>query len=305
MKRAIPLAALMLAALLCACGQGEVPVPEESAAPPVEPVPAPPLESRTAQTPPAVTPAPESSQTPRETPGPTQVTEPTPTTGSTPDPVLHYRTTRSYDPETGIRRTTLDPQGYYLSLFFEVPVFEEKGEGYQKINRFFDDLERQFFTPENEILTAAWSNTVETEMPITEEQPFFYERNAWINSQTDKLVSVTIDYHWMMGGVHDVGTDSYTFRTDTGELVKLTDLVDESEEEVREIIFAALEERNSQEEYGVGQIELEYLQDYTLNYFEFCVVDDQIVIRFDRYEASYGAYGNFAVTLPIEINPKF
>lgn len=292
MKQAVLFAALALAALLCACGQGEVPVPAESVTPPAESVP-----------------APESSQTPRETPEPTQVTEPAPTTGPTPepspDPVLHYRTTRSYDPETGIRRTTLDPQGYYLSLFFEVPVFEEKGEGYQKINRFFDDLERQFFTPENEILTAAWSNTVETEMPITEEQPFFYERNAWINSQTDKLVSVTIDYHWMMGGVHDVGTDSYTFRTDTGELVKLTDLVDESEEEVREIIFAALEERNSQEEYGVGQIELEYLQDYTLNDFEFCVVDDQIVIRFDRYEASYGAYGNFAVTLPIEINPKF
>lgn len=291
MKRAIPLVALMLAALLCACGENPVPAdsppPESSPPPSAEMTPAPPPEGPGTEPPSGVSPAPERSS---------EVFQ---------DPVLHYRAIRSYYWGSGIRRSTLDPQGYCLSVFLEVPVFEEEGEGYQKINRFFDDMEWQFFTPENEILTAAWRNTVETEMPITEEQPFFYERNAWINSQTDKLVSVTIDYHWMMGGVHDVGTDSYTFRTDTGELVKLTDLVDESEEEVREIIFAALEERNSQEEYGVGAIEQDYLRDYTLDDFEFCVVDDQIVIRFDRYEASYGAYGNFAVTLPITINPKF
>lgn len=309
MKRAIPLAALMLAALLCACGQGEVPVPEESAAPPVEPVPAPPLESRTAQTPPAVTPAPESSQTHRETPEPTQVTEPTPTTGSTPDPVLHYRTTRSYDPETGIRRTTLDPQGYYLSLFFEVPVFEEEGEGYQKINRFFDDLERQFFSAENESLLYAWEIMTRPEgVHPTGEQAFRYERWASTGAHTDKLVSVFIGYEWFMGGVADYGGDSYTFRIDTGELVKLTDLADESEEELIEMIFAALEERNDREgrEQGTRSIELDRLREYTLDDFDFSVDKDGTVwIDFDKYEASYGAYGGFSIELPITLDPKF
>lgn len=288
MKRAVLLAALALAALLCACGEGEVPPPAESSPPPsVEMPPTPPPEGPGAEPPNGVSPAPERSS---------EVWK---------DPVLHYRAIRSHY-WSDIRRSTLDPQGYCLSVFIEVPVFKEEGEGYQKINRFFDDLERQFFTPENEALIRAWETVTYPDGPeVTEEYPFFYERNVWINSQTDKLVSVTLDSDWMMGGVHDVRTDSYTFRTDTGELVKLTDLVDESEEEVREIIFAALEERNSQEEYGVGAIELDYLRDYTLDDFEFCIVDDQIVIRFDRYEASYGAYGNFAITLPIEVNPKF
>ena len=46
----------------------------------------------------------------------------------------------SYDLETGIRRTTLDAQGRCLSVYFEVPVFEEATAGYRKINAFFEEL---------------------------------------------------------------------------------------------------------------------------------------------------------------------
>lgn len=298
MKHSVWLVALVLAVLLCACGKS--PVPAGGVPPP---------ESQTAQTPPAVTPAPESSQTPSETPEPTPVTESTPAPESSPDPELHYRTTQTYDPETGIRRTTLDPQGYSLSLFFEVPVFEEEGEGYQKINRFFDDLERQFFSAENESLIYAWEIMTRPEgVHPTGEQVFHYERWASIGAHTDKLVSVFIGYEWFMGGVADYGGDSYTFRIDTGELVKLTDLVDESEEELTEMIFAALEERNDQEEQerGTRSIELDRLREYALDDFDFSVDRDGTVwIDFDKYEAAYGAYGSFDIELPITLSPKF
>lgn len=300
MKRRMIWLSLALAAVLCACGEGpaeESPTPAESA----------PLHSATATAVPKPLPTPTSAPTPEPTltPTPAPTLEPTPEPSL--DPVLHYRTTSAYDPETGIRRTTLDPQGYYLSVYFEVPVFEEDGEGYRKINAFFDELERQFFTPENESLTHAWETVTDPDGPeVTEEYPFFYERNAWVNSQTDKLVSVFIGYQWMMGGVLDCGSDSYTFRTDTGELVKLTDLVDGTEEELIGLIFAALEERNGQEEYEVGAIELDYLQDYTLDDFEFDVDEDGTIwINFDRYEAAYGAYGAFSVELPVTLDPKF
>lgn len=300
MKRRMIWLSLALAAVLCACGEGpaeESPTPAESA----------PLHSAMATAVPKPLPTPTSAPTPEPTltPTPAPTLEPTPEPSL--DPVLHYRTTSAYDPETGIRRTTLDPQGYYLSVYFEVPVFEEDGEGYEKINAFFDELERQFFSPENESLICAWETVTDPDGPeVTEEYPFFYERNAWVNSQTDKLVSVFIGYQWMMGGVLDCGSDSYTFRTDTGELVKLTDLVDGTEEELTGLIFAALEERNGQEEYEVGAIELDYLQDYTLDDFEFDVDEDGTIwINFDRYEAAYGAYGAFSVELPVTLDPKF
>ena len=149
MKRYMLPIALALAVLLCACGEG--PVPEETL--PMESAPAEsaPLHSATATAVPKPLPTPTSAPTPEPTltptPAPTLEPTPEPTPEPSLDPVLHYHTTSAYDPETGIRRTTLDPQGYDLSVYFEVPVFEEDGEGYRKINAFFDELERQFFTP--------------------------------------------------------------------------------------------------------------------------------------------------------------
>lgn len=309
MKRYMLPIALALAVLLCACGEG--PVPEETL--PMESAPAEsaPLHSATATAVPKPLPTPTSAPTPEPTltPTPAPTLEPTPEPSL--DPVLHYRTTSAYDPETGIRRTTLDPQGYYLSVYFEVPVFEEDGEGYEKINAFFDELERQFFSPENESLSGEWGAwyyaTGDGPSP-TEQYPYFYERWVSVGAHTDKLVSVFIGYQWMMGGVLDCGSDSYTFRTDTGELVKLADLVDETEEELVGLIFAALEERNDQEEreYGGRSIELERLQDYALDDFEFHIDEDGTIwIVFDKYEAAHGAYGAFSVELPVTLNPKF
>lgn len=224
------------------------------------------------------------------------------------DPELHYRTSTAYDQSTGIQRTTLDPQGYGLDLWFEVPVFEEPGAGYEKINAFFQALTQQFFSPDNDWLTGPWEYATDPDGPQpTKESPFFLRRRAWINSHTDKLVSVSIGYEWHMGGGGDYGSDSYTFRTDTGELVRLTDLVDESEEELRALIFSALEARNDQTERECGErpIGTDRLQDYTLDDFEFAVYEDGIIINFDKYEAAHGAYGGFDIELPVQLNPKF
>ena len=222
------------------------------------------------------------------------------------DPELHYRTSTAYDRSTGIQRTTLDPQGYGLDLWFEVPVFDELGKGYEKINAFFQELTQQFFSPDSVWITDPWEYATDPDgFRPTKEYPFFLRRRAWINSHTDKLVSVSIGYEWMMGGVLDTGSDSYTFRTDTGELVRLTDLVDESEEELLEIIFAVLEARQIENEYEMFALELDYLQDYTLDDYEFAVYEDSIVINFDKYEAAYGAYGDFDIKLPVQLNPKF
>ena len=90
-------------------------------------------------------------------------------------------------------------------------------------------------------------------------------------------------------------------------MVRLTDLVDESEEALKELIFSALEARNDQTERECGErpIETDRLRNYTLDDFEFAVYEDGIIINFDKYEAAHGAYGGFDIELPVQLNPQF
>lgn len=135
---------------------------------------------------------------------------------------LDIVTTAVFDPDTMIQRTTLDPQGLDLSVYFEIPVFQEPGEGRQKINRFFEDLRDEFFSPENEMLDLAWSSRNEClPMPCT----FRYECSAVTITQTEELINVTLRLDWYMGGVYDTWSDSYTFDPRTGELLEMTDVL--------------------------------------------------------------------------------
>lgn len=205
--------------------------------------------------------------------------------------VLRYQTVTELDPETNLQRTTLDSQGYDLEVYFEVPVFPEDTVGGQEINDFFQDLNDAFFTPENENLQSIWSCITN---PNNNHIPYYYNRKAVVNTQTEDLVSVTIAYDWYAGGVMDYGSDSYTFRAGTGELLRLTDLVDGTEEEIRAMIEAALKEQDAGE--NVINTELAWTRD--LNEFEFYVEDGHIYLPFDKYEAAFGAYGGFAIELP-------
>lgn len=251
-------------------------------------------------------------QTKPPTPSPTPSAEPTPEPSLevTPDPepsldpVLHYRTTSTYDPETGIRRTTLDPQGTDFEAWFERPVFEEDGEGYQKINKFFDELERQFFAPEDETLAGFWKCVVASDGPFSPwDNPYCCFRSTTVGIHTDKLVSVNICEYQCLLGVYE-GNKSYTFRTDTGELVKLTDLVDESDEELKELIVSAVKLELG--DWCDDNDEEHLKKNYEIDDFKFFVCEDEtIMINFDKYEAAPGVCGAFSVELPVALNPKF
>ena len=156
------LAALVLAVLLSGCGTASV--PRESVPPPS------PSAAPRQQSPPAPVPTPPAA----------------PSEGR--DSELRYHTTSSYDLETGIRRTTLDAQGRCLSVYFEVPVFEEATAGYRKINAFFEELTERFFSPDNQQLTAAWGYASGAGSLAVPEAPFFYQRPAAVGAHTAGLV---------------------------------------------------------------------------------------------------------------------
>ncbi|MEY8336488.1 hypothetical protein AALB16_00440 [Lachnospiraceae bacterium 62-35] len=206
------------------------------------------------------------------------------------DPVLHYQTTESYDIQTGIRRTTLDTQGYDLSVYYEIPIFEESTPGYQEINKFFDALCEGFFSPKNKNLQAVWEYITAPEVSGT---PYYYEWSVRMNDHTDKLVSVSISYNWYMGGVADYGSDSYTFDVNTGKLLCISELSNKTEEELKGMIISAMTEIDQ----STGAIEMDRVRQYSLDDFEFYVQDGQIWINFDKYEISDGAAGGFQIML--------
>ncbi len=208
---------------------------------------------------------------------------------------LLYQTSSSFSPDTGIRRTTLDPQGFSLSVQYEVPVFSQETEGYQKINRFFDALESKFFSPENEDLVFAWGCSFP--VPL---QDHYYEWTAQVTEKTDKLVSVHLGYYWNMGGVNDTGGEGYTFRTDTGELLSLTDLAQGGEEEIKAAILAALE---GYEDFYDREVVLAEAKETPLEAFTFFLTPEGFSIHLDRYELGRaGAEGD--LVLPVELELK-
>lgn len=195
---------------------------------------------------------------------------------SIPKPKLLYRTTSEVDTTEGIRRTTLDAQGLDLSVWFETPIFPERTKGYHKINAFFENLEKEFFSPQNESLVSAWGYSIP---PCGGGHK--YEWTAFVTEQTDKLVSVHLWRYWFMGGVNDMGGEAYTFRTDTGERLSITDLAQGTEGEIRSAILEAFEKY---EYFYEPEKVLAEAREYPLEEFTFYLTPEGFMIHLARYE---------------------
>lgn len=240
------------------------------------------------------------SASPSPTPSPSPSLLPTATPTPTPEqfeedyPELLYNTTATFDPETNIQRTTLDPQGLDLIVYFEIPVFQEEGEGYRKINAFFEKLRDDFFTPENESLTYAWMNANDGWLMM-------YFCDTIVYTQAKTLISVNISGCWT-GAAVNTWSDSYTFDPQTGELLTLSELIQESEEDALEILWTAME---NSEIVDMDDIMIKDLKQRTLDEFEFYITDDTVYIAFDRYEAAPGVAGSFDILLPVTLKSDY
>lgn len=203
------------------------------------------------------------------------------------------------DLENGlIRRKTMEPQVENLEVYYEIPVFDESGAGYQKINAFFQNLQDGFFSEDNEDL--AWIREMANLNPPDEAYPYYYTTSARVNDWTDKLVSVSLSYDWYMGGVADYGITNYNFRTDTGEQLLLNDLLDGTETDIKEMIVDAMNQAYP-DLFDALPEALEAIRNYSLADFDFYVADGHVYVCFDKYELAYGAAGSFEAELPAEL----
>lgn len=176
-----------------------------------------------------------------------------------------------------IHRIQLDPKGMGLNVYFDVPVFEEIGEGYKKINTFFEELADTFFSTENSNIENIWERAYDLD-------GLYYKWMAQVTFWNEKLVSVTYYHTWMAGGVNIRGRDGYTFRTDTGERLTLEEVTGESEEKLRleitEALRATLTERLSDVESCLAEAEI-----YDIEDFDFALDEDGWVqLYFDSCE---------------------
>ncbi len=203
-----------------------------------------------------------------------------------PEPL--YKTTTYH-----IRHTALDSQGRQLSAFIETPVFSEEYEGCQKINAFFEDMEKDFFSSENTSLASLWE---EAKYSGSTER---VEHSAKVLFQTEKLVCVQISVYYVTDRAFD-WTDSYTFDVKTGERLMLSDLVEEPEDEALDILWTALE--NSQ---WADPLQWSGIEDRALDDFDFFLEDDQIYIAFDVGEAAMTAAGSWTLYLPLTLKSEW
>ncbi len=207
-------------------------------------------------------------------------------------PASDYRTTVSYDPATRIRHVDVDPQGYPLEIYHEIPVFEEKTAGYQKINRFFRDMEQDFFNTDEtmKLMVEYAANPVNPNPDIT----YSLTWSAEITAETAQIVSVHMGYFWFAGGTTNYGDKNFVFDPETGEQLKITDLIDGSEEEIRKLVQDALRADLGDNESMIWSGSIE---DYSADQFDFYVSNGRVRVGFDKYEIAAGAAGSFDVEL--------
>lgn len=206
-----------------------------------------------------------------------------------PSPAASLFPTSTYS----IRHTALAPQGRQLSVFLEVPVFQEEGEGYQKINAFFEQMEKDFFSPENEMLVSLWKETEGA--GYTQRR----EYSAKVLFQTEKLVCVQMSVYYVTGRAFD-WTDSYTFDAQTGERLMLSDLVEEPEDEALSILWAAMEAADETDPLFWDDIRERALDD-----FDFFLDNDQVYIAFDVGEAAMISTGSWNLHLPVTLKQEW
>lgn len=192
-----------------------------------------------------------------------------------------------------IRHTALDPQSRHLSVFFEVPVFQEEGEGYRKINAFFEQMEKDYFSLENEELVSLWKEREEA--GYTQRS----EHSAKVLLQTETLVCVQMSVYHVTGRAFD-WTDSYTFDVRTGERLLLSDMVEEPEDEVLSMIWTELENSKESDVLFWSKVKEKAVDD-----FDFFLDNDQIYIAFDVDEIAATCAGSFYMRLPATLKQEW
>ena len=198
-------------------------------------------------------------------------------------------------------------KGMPADIYFEIPVFKGNSNAVKQVNQFFEDVEKQYAAGENlayarELITG----DLENGHGPTAENPYLAGNDAAVHSLTDSLISVSIDYSWFMGGVFDYGSNGYTFNAKTGDRLYLNDVLDGSDQQIKEsIVRSLLQQYPGVENAGVMNTPMDEIRGMDIKEIDFIVSDSHVSAIFDKYEIAAGMAGMFVVTLPDALSAAF
>lgn len=187
--------------------------------------------------------------------------------------------------------STTDPRSDAdATAYYQRPEFQSDLPGIRKINDFFRENEENLLREEG-IFEYAGENTTG--------EAFFSELNVDAVELEDRIVSVCVSQSWWSGGNTDSGQTGYVFDAETGERLKLSDVLDVDARRLRYAVTEGLLRQTG----GSGEdLFLNGLLYYTLDDYDFAIIDGLVTILFDKYEVASGAAGTFAV--PVELPRK-
>lgn len=204
--------------------------------------------------------------------------------------------------EGDIRRTTVDSRGYDIEIWYEIPDFPEDTDGYKSVNAFFEGLQDAFLNDESGELADLW-DIVEGNPPSSES--YYYTVSAEVKSRTARYVSVSQTQEMYLGGMRESESRYYNFRTDTGEALRLTDILEGTEEQIKGQIADAVAAADPYtEETGA----LDDIRSRDIGEFDFYLSDGHIYLSFDTcdlYGTAYGGDPPVEVELPAELKAEW
>lgn len=204
-----------------------------------------------------------------------------------------------------IVRDERDKHGYEVEVYFERPVFEETTLGYQLINEFFEEQSDEFFSDsfldyeyyDDGMLDTLWT-LAEAYEPWGGGEPLLHYASAEVTYQSERLVSVSLFYMEMYGGSDYYWNESYLFHADSGKRIKLTEIIDGTEEEIKSMVEQAIYNEYS-DHTELADIDLHnIIADYSLDELNFYVKEGKVHITFAKHAIFSGPGKVVDVTLP-------
>ncbi len=180
-----------------------------------------------------------------------------------------------------------------LTLSFEIPVFNEKIPGYQKMNDVFNKRLATFFN--KQAVAKRWDFEALDEIIQNSRMEFEDSFKAEVTLVSDEYVSVLLMYYWFAGGVNDNGYETYVFDTKTGEPVTLDKYLKKdfasTKADVKKAIQAWLKENN------LPQDTIEWNTFENMTNYKFVIQDGRTLVLFSKYEIAAGATGDISVEI--------
>lgn len=180
---------------------------------------------------------------------------------------------------TRVSMTEQTPASAKINLFLE-SMYEEE-------NQYVEDLKDSV----RETLSPEWPENDQNSGKIVE-----YSTHFSINYVDDSYICLTRQwYEYWQGAAHGMhGAVEYVFSRSTGERLQITDVVQNTEAEIKAIIGPYVEARA---EWGTGEEDWEAV---LLEEGRFFLTSEGIGIHFDVYEMTSYASGGLDIVVPYE-----